>query len=68
MKPHPVIVKREFFIRELAAMGISAVRPYSFATPAFAGCAICVGRIAQIYSYQGSSIDVRKTEVFLHFV
>ena len=47
--------KREFFIRKLAAVGTSAVRPYSFATPAFAGCAICVGRIALIYSYQGTT-------------
>jgi len=61
-------VKREFFIRKLAAVDISVVRPYSFATPAFAGCAICVGRIAQIYSYQGSFIDKTETEAFVDFV
>ena len=45
-------VKREFFIRKLAAIARNRHRPFSFATPAFAGCAPYVGRKSPIYCYQ----------------
>ena len=42
-------------------MGISAVRPYSFATPAFAGCAICVGRIALYTAFKVQRVFLQDT-------
>lgn len=35
---------------------LRAGRPFSFATPAFAGCAIYMGRNASIYGYQSAPI------------